>query len=142
MKIHHIIPLLLLAGGITVGAQTTNTPPHTKTMSYTLTFVLEDNQKKIPNPTDADIQAAMHTKVSDDVGGIFQLGVDGTNDALQLEANGKWHFQFTYEPNADPSGKDILLSKRDNFTFEEALKVLLAYRNGSADWKKLVEWKH
>ena len=84
----------------------------------------------------------MHTKVSDDVGGIFYISVDEPYEALQLEANGKGHFGFTYEPNADPNGKGILFSRRDNLNLEEALKVLLAYRNGSADWKKLLEWKH
>lgn len=143
MKTQLIIPLLLLAACCAVSAQTTNsntnTPAKIKSMNYTLTFVLENNQKKIPNPTEADIRAAMHTPVSDDVGGIFYIGEDGTDDLLQIEANGKGHFNLSYVPSAD--GKGSLFSKRDNFTFEEALKILLAYRNGDPGWKKLLEWK-
>ncbi len=145
MKIQHIIPLLLIVGCCTVSAQTTNkltTTPAQKTLNYTLIFVIENNQKKIANPTEADIRTAMHTPVSDDVGGIFQIMPDGKPETLQIEANGKGHFALDYCPNADPDGKDCVFSKQDTLTFEEALKVLLAYRNGSADWKKLVEWKH
>jgi hypothetical protein len=67
MKIQHIIPLLLLAGGITVGAQTTNTPTHTKAMNYKLTNL--QNNKVIENPTEADIRSVV-VSLHDDDGGI------------------------------------------------------------------------
>lgn len=131
---------MLLAGGITVGAQTTNTTTHAKTMSYTLIY--EESSKTINNPTEADIRAALNTRISDDFGPVFRIEANGTGELLQVIAMDKNHFSFSYCPNANPDGKDCLFSKKEDLTFDEALKVLLAYHNGSADWKKLVEWKH
>jgi hypothetical protein len=49
MKIHHTIPLLLLAGAITVGAQPTISHPR-----YTLTF--DGTHKTIANPIEYTFQ--------------------------------------------------------------------------------------
>ena len=101
-------------------------------MNYTLTFT--DSQKKITNPTEADIRAAFNTKVRDDLGSVFDIA--SGSDALQLELMAKGRFAFTYV-----GAEDSYASKRENFSAEEALKVMLAYRNGSPDWKSLVELK-
>ncbi len=122
---------------------TTNPPTTKKTMNCKLEFTLDDKHKPIYNPTEADIRAAMQTPVSDDIGGIFQIIPEETGETLQIELSGtKGHFSFDYCPNANPDGKDCIFSKRDNLSFEEALKVLVAFRNGSPDWKKLVEWRN
>ena len=111
-------------------------------MNYTLEFTVDDKHKPITNPTETDIRAAMQTPVSDDMGPIFQIYPDGIKETLQIELSGKkGHFSFDYCPNTNSDGNDCVFSKRDNLSFEEALKVMLAYRNGSPDWKKLVEWK-
>jgi hypothetical protein len=136
MKIHHIIPLLLLAGGITVGAQTTNTPPHTRAMSYTLIY--DEPVKTVKNPTEADIRAALNTRVSGDFGPVFRIEADGTEELLQVVMMDKNVFSFNYFPNA----KEQWGSKRENFGRDEALKIVLAFGSGSPDWKKSAEWTH
>jgi hypothetical protein len=135
MKIQHIIPLLLLAGGLTVGAQTTNTPPHTKTMSYTLTF--DESQKTIANPKEADVRAAI-TAHQTDMGPIFLIGPDGSKEFLRINVEDNGHFSFEYTKDGNGSG---FVSVRQNFSVEEAVKVLTAYSSGAVDWKKLVDWK-
>jgi hypothetical protein len=140
VKIQKTISLLLLVGCFNVSAQTTNTltntntPTQTKTMNYTLTF--DDSQKTIANPAEADIRAAV-TAHKDDFGPVFQISPDDKKESLQIDAQGDSHFAFDY--TRDEKGGYI--SKRENFSIEEAVKILTAYRNGSADWMKLVDWK-
>ena len=136
MKARHIIPLLLLAGGITVGAQTTNTTPHTKAMSYTLVY--EEPVKTVKNPTEADIRAALNTRVAGDIGPVFRIEADGTEETLQVVTMDKNIFSFNYLPNA----KEQWASKKENFGHEETLKIVLAFWSNSPDWKKSVEWTH
>lgn len=134
MRIRHIIPLLLLAGGITVGAQTTNTPLHPKTMSYTLTF--DESQKTIANPKESDIRAAVTTH-KDDFGPVFQIGLDNSKEVFQIDAQGSSRFSFDY----GDGGNVGYISKREDFSLEEAVKILTAYCTGTPDWKKTVDWK-
>jgi len=111
----------------------TSTTTHIETMSCTLTF--DENQKTMPNPTEADIRAAMISH-EDDFGPIFYIGLDGTKDFLRIHALGKGRFSFEYTHD----GNAGYLSKREDFSVEEAIKILTAYRNGSADWMTMAEW--
>jgi len=136
MKMRHIILLLLLAGSFRVGAQTTNTTPNTKAMSYTLVY--EEPVKTLKNPTEADIRAALDTRVAGDIGPVFRIEVDRTEELLQVFTMDKNRFGLNYFPNA----KEQWSSKRDNFGHDETLKFVLAFCSGSPDWKKSVEWTH
>jgi hypothetical protein len=134
MKIQHIIPLLLLAGGITVGAQTTNTTTHTKTMSYTLDIC---GDKKIQNPTEADIRQAISTLDTDKNSAFLILE---TSDMTYIQSSGdkKLGFDLEYQ---DGDKKHHFRAKRDSFTAEEIIKAMTSYSAGTDDWKKLTEWK-
>jgi len=102
-------------------------------MSYTLTF--DERQKTIANPKEADIRAALKAH-KDDIGPVFQIYPDGSNDALTVETSGDSSYTFSY---ADGS-KTSYISKKD-YLIEEAVKILTAYCTGSPDWKKMVDWK-
>jgi hypothetical protein len=134
MKILHIIPLLLLAGGITVGAQTTNTPPHTKTMSYTLRNL--QNDKAIPNPTDADIKATV-ASLKDDFGPVLALEIGADDQPLSMDEIAKGKFGFSCV-----DGKTAYFTKEGHeCSAEVAIKIIISYRDGTPDWKTLGEWK-
>ena len=129
MKIHHIIPLLLLAGGITVGAQPTNFYPR-----YTLIF--DVGQRGIANPTEADIRSAV-TGYKGQMGPIFQISMVGTKETLQIDALGDGHYSFEYSDG----GKVGYISKRKDYSIEEAVKILTDYRYGSPIWNETIDWK-
>jgi hypothetical protein len=134
MKIQHIIPLLLLAGGITVGAQTTNTTSNTKTMSYTLRNM--QNDKTIPNPTDEDICAAM-ASLKDDFGPALVLETSAGDQPLSMDEVEKGKFGFTCQ-----DGKVTYMSKEGHeCSTDVAIKILIAYRDGKPDWKTMGDWK-
>ena len=132
MKTLYIIPLLLLVGCSAMSAQTTNsptntnTPTHRKTMSYTLMF--EESKTTIPNPTEADIRAAV-TSYKD-----FEIDLSGTEDFLRITVSGR---AFSFDGK---DGNVGYMTKKDVVSIEEAVKIMTAYRNGSADWKKMVDW--
>jgi hypothetical protein len=132
MKILHIIPLLLLAGGITVGAQTTNTTPRTKTMSYALRNL--QNDKVIPNPTDADIRATI-ASLKDDFGPVLALEI-GDSQPLQMDEVSKGHFGFSCQ-----EGQTGYFSDKHEFSTEDAIKLIISFRDGTADWKKMTTWR-
>lgn len=113
---------------------TTTATTRTKTMSYKLTFF--DSQKTIPSPTEADIRAAV-TLHKDDFGPVFIIGLDGTHGFIRVIAEQDSHFSFQYTVD----GSVVYISTKETFSIEDAVKVSTAYKNGSADWKKLVDWK-
>jgi hypothetical protein len=134
MKIRHIIPLLLLAGVFTAGAQTTNTPPPTKTMNYKLTNL--QNSKVISNPTEADISAVV-ASLHDDDGGILTLDPEGVDSSMQIDLVEKGRFHFTCQ-----DGKTTYILKEGHeCSAEVAIKILVSFRNGTQDWKTLTVWK-
>jgi hypothetical protein len=134
MKIQHIILLLLLAGGITVGAQTTNTPTHTKAMNYKLTNL--QNNKVIDNPTETDIRAVV-ASLHDDDGGILTLDPDGADSSMQIDQVEKGRFHFNCQ-----DGKTTYIQKEGHeCSSEVAIKILISFRNGTKDWKTLTEWR-
>jgi len=134
MKIQHIIPLLFLSGVVTVGAQSTNTTPHTKTMSYTLDIC---GDKKIQNPTEADIRQAISTLDTDKNSAFLILG---TSNMTYIQSSGdkKVGFDLEYQ---DGDLKHHFRAKRDSFKAEEIIKAMTSYSAGTDEWKKISEWK-
>jgi hypothetical protein len=104
-------------------------------MSYTLTF--DESQKPITNPKEADIRAAVIAHQAD-MGPIFLIGPDGSKEFLRINVEDKGHFSFEYTKDGNGSG---FVSIRENFSIEEAVKILTAYCTGSPDWKRAVDWK-
>jgi hypothetical protein len=134
MKMHRIIPLLLLVGTCVVSAQTTNTTPHTKTMSYTLKNL--QNDKAISNPTDADIRATV-TSLKDDFGPALALETNSGDQPLSMDEIDKGKFGFTCM-----DGKTTYFTKEGHeCSAEVAIKIIISYRDGTSDWKTLAEWK-
>jgi hypothetical protein len=133
MKIRHIIPLWLLAGGITVGAQTTNTPStQTKTMNYKLTYA--DTGKTVPNPTEADLRTAVAALDGDN---YIQFLLSTGNNVLQVNWESKGQFSFYYKQDG---GKSYYHTS-NHYSAEIVVKVLRTFLNGTDDWQKLVELK-
>jgi hypothetical protein len=133
MKIQHILLLLLLTGGITVGAQTTNSPARMKATNYKLTNL--ENKKVVLDPTDADIQA-MVTSLHEDDGGVLNLDSDASESLMQIDSYAMGRFHFICQ-----DGKTTYFQKKGyECTSEVAIKILIAYRNGTKDWKTLSEW--
>ncbi|MGO8836891.1 MAG: protein kinase domain-containing protein [Limisphaerales bacterium] len=109
-----------------------STTVRAKTMSCTLKF--DENEKTIPNPTEADIRAAV-TSHKDGIGPVFYIGLDGTEDFLRISV---FKGAFSFDGREGNVG---YMSKRDILSIEEAVKVMTAFRNGSADWKRMVDWE-
>ena len=118
----------------TNSSNTTNGITKTNTMSYKLTFF--DSQQTISNPTEADIRAAV-TSHKDDFGPIFIIGLDETKGFIRVVAEQDSHFSFQYTVD----GSVVYVSTKETFSIEDAVKVSATYKNGSADWKKMVDWK-
>jgi hypothetical protein len=134
MKIRHIIPLLLLAGVFTIGAQTTNTPPSTNAMNYKLTDL--QNGKVIFNPTEADIRAVVASLHEDD-GGILTLDSESADSSMQIDLVEKGRFHFCCQ-----DGKTTCIQEEGHeCSTEVSIKILVAFRNGTKDWKTLTEWR-
>jgi hypothetical protein len=114
MKIQYIILVLLLAGGITVGAQTTNTPSHNSdTRSFTLTghyslgfHVLDRANGEWPVAANIVVKAARFEEVTnkiDEISGLItnklavlkkedlfdrgSIGAKQINTEMEIEAN-------------------------------------------------------
>jgi hypothetical protein len=133
MKIRHIVLSSLLAGGITVGAQTTNPPALAKATNYKLTNL--ENKKVVLNPTDVDIQA-MVASLHEDDGGVLNLDSDASGSLMQIDSYAMGRFHFICQ-----DGKTTYFQKVGHeCTSEVAVKILIAYRNGTKDWKTLSEW--
>jgi len=132
MKMQNIIPLLLLAGGITVGAQTTNTPTPTKSMSYSLYY--QDSGKTVTNPAAADIRTAIAALDGDNtVSFLLSKG----NKVLQINWESKGQMSFQYQLDG---GKSYFHTSK-HYPADIVEKVLVAFMNGTDDWQKLVELK-
>ena len=136
MKLQIAFWVLLLITGLSASAQTANAPAEGTTMNCTLTF--SDTQKTIHNPTEADMRAALKASDnSDAVGPVFQITLEASTESLQVDLNDKNQFSFDYS-----DGQNASVSRRNDFSLDEALKVLMAFCNRAVDWKKMVEWQN
>ena len=140
MKTQLIIPLMLLAACCAVSAQTTNSPTNPtppapkKSMSYTLRNL--QNDKTIPNPTDADIRATV-ASLKDDFGPVLALEGSASDQALSMDEIEKGKFGFTCM-----EGKTAYIIKEgQECSPEVAIKIIISYRDGTPVWKTLGVWR-
>ena len=105
-------------------------------MSYTLDIDPGDGTKAVHNPTEADIRKAVASLRADAEPGFLILHKDQTH-ALQVTCVA--HDSFTIQSLEGDEQHQYQASK--NFPAEATTKMLLAYRNGDPDWKKLADWK-
>lgn len=121
-------------------AQTTNTPStngNTTTSKTIMNFTLmnQQNQKALANPTDADIRA-MVVSLTDDLGPVLTLQTPADAQYLSMDEIAKGKFGFTCK-----DGNISWTTKKGHeCSTEEAIKIIISYRNQTPDWKKLGEW--
>jgi hypothetical protein len=74
--------------------------------------------------------------------GFFQffnetLDPEGTDSSMQIDLVEKGRFHFLCQ-----DGKTTFIQKEGHeCSADVAIKILIAYRNGTKDWKALSEWK-
>jgi hypothetical protein len=127
-----LLMLALLVVGVGCGKKSGNLTPR-KTMSHTLDVC---GSKKVRNPSEADIRAAV--SALDTAKGEAFLILGPTNMTyIQTGGDRKIGFDLEYQEN---DAKHHYRAKR-NFTDEEIVKVLICYMTGGDDWKKTADWE-
>jgi hypothetical protein len=111
----------------------TITATHAKIMNYKLVNL--QNNKVIPNPTDADIRAAV-ASIHDDFGPVLALETTGEEQPLQMDEIAKGSFGF----NCKDGDMGYFVKKGHECSAEAAIKIIISYRDGTADWKTMTEW--
>jgi hypothetical protein len=92
--------------------------------------------KKIQNPTEADIRRAvfaLDTEMND------AFLILGRTDVAYIQTSGDQKAGFELEYQEDDI-KHHYRATRD-LTADEIVKALVSYSIGSDDWKRLVEWE-
>ena len=103
-------------------------------MSYKLKN--QQNGKVILNPTDVDIKA-MVASLKDDFGPVLALVTDSGDEPLSMDEIEKGKFGFTCQ-----DGNTVYFSKDGHeCSADVAIKIIISYRDGTQDWKKLSDWK-
>jgi hypothetical protein len=113
----------------------TNTTNRTKYMSYTLVNL--QNNKKIANPTEADIRT-MIASLKEDFGPVMELNTPSVEQPLQMDMVDKGLFGFTCREG------DMAYTTKNGHecSTEVAIKIIISYRDGTSGWKKMSEWDH
>jgi hypothetical protein len=113
----------------------------TASADLSCTLKLWQNEEIIPNPTEADIRAAVLALNASELGPRLRLSMDGDGSQIQLSGTPRDGFALDFrERGADEEGY-FYASRRCNYPADAAIEVLVAYRNGTADWSTMVEWK-
>ena len=105
-------------------------------MTYTLDIDPADGKKVVSNPTDADIRKTVASLRDDAEPGFLILRKDAGN-MIQVTCVAK--DSFAIQTQEGDEKHQYQASK--NVSAEAAIKLLLAYRTGNPDWKKLAEPK-
>ena len=127
------IALIIALAGCGGQGTTTTTSPKAKTMNCTLDIC---GDKKIQNPTDADIRQAVFA-LDTKMGEAFLIL--GPTDMTYIQSSGDQKVGFDLEYQ-ETDTKHHYRAKR-NFTADEIVKALVSYSTGSDDWKKTAEWE-
>ena len=130
----------LFLAAVDSGRAQTNTPHKTitptKSMNYTLDIDPGDGTKAVHNPTEADICKAVASLRGDAEPGFLILRKDA---AHVLQVTCVAHDSFAIQSQEGDEQHQYQASK--NLSADTTTKLLLAYRNGDADWKKFTDWK-
>ncbi len=127
------IALLATLPGCGRQIPTTITPTTATTMSYILDIC---GDKKIQNPTEADIRQAvfaLDTKQGD------AFLVLGPTDMTYIQTSGDKEVGFDLEYQ-ETDVEHHYRAKRD-LTADEVVKALVLYSTGSDEWKRIAEWE-
>jgi hypothetical protein len=133
-----LLSFALFTVAIGCGRQTTatNSPPEIKTMNSAMELDV-CGDKKIQNPTEADIRQAVFG-LDTKKGEAFL--VLGPTDMTYIQTSGDQKVGFDLEYQQTDANHHYR-AKRD-LTADEVIKALTSYCIGSDDWKKATEWEH
>jgi hypothetical protein len=130
----------LFLAAVDSGRAQTNTTPKTNTSTKSMTYTLDidpgDGTKAVHNPTEADIRKAVVSLRGDAEPGFLILRKD---EAHVLQVTCVAHDSFAIQSQEGDEQHQFQASK--NLSADTTTKLLLAYRNGDADWKKFTDWK-
>jgi hypothetical protein len=118
-------------------------PPAAMTVANTSGFTLKlwAPERIIANPTEAAIRSALEALDESEMGPRLLLSINGGANRLQLTGNPRDGFGFDYFEGTVGEGDHFYTSKRYDHSIDEAMKVLLGFLSGTADWRAMVEWK-
>ena len=116
-------------------------PEMTTSTDLSCTLKLWENERIIPNPTEADIRAAVLALDDSQLGPRLLLSMDGNGSQIQLTGAPPDGFGLEYRERAADEAGYFYSSRRYDYSPDAAIKVLIAYRNSVADWATMVEWK-
>jgi hypothetical protein len=114
--------------------------PITASGTLRCTLKIWENERIIPDPTEADIRAAVTALDDSEMGPRLRLGMNGHSDEMDLSGT-PGDFGFNYHDGVVHARGYFYASKRTDYSVETAIKLLVAYRNGVPDWKTMVEWQ-
>jgi hypothetical protein len=133
MKLQSLAALLLLAASSTALGQTPKPASKAKSMNYKL--VNMQNNKTTPKPTDDDVKTTV-ASLGDDFGPVIALETESGDQPLSMDEIDKGKFGFTCQDG------DVVYTtkKRHECAADVAVKIIISYRDSTADWKKLGDW--
>lgn len=117
----------------------TNSTPKTTTQTNSMTYTVDIDGKKWPsilNPTEVDIRTTVASLRDDAEPGFMILREDAGN-MIQATCVAKNSFVIQYQEGDE----NHLYQASKNFPAGAVTKLLLAYKGGDPDWKKLTDWK-
>lgn len=104
------------------------------------TLKIWEHERIIPDPTEADIRAAVTALDDSAMGPRLRLSMDGGANEINLSGT-PGDFGFDYHEGVVHAGNYFYGSKRTDYSVETAIKLLVAYRNDAPDWKGMMEWQ-
>jgi hypothetical protein len=105
------------------------------------TMKLWETGKDMPNPTEADIWAAVTGLEDSQAGPRLRLTMNWDGSQIELIGTPHHGFALDYREGGAREGDYFYSSRRCDYSADDAIKVLIAYRNGKADWSAMVQWK-
>jgi hypothetical protein len=140
MKLALILTTCLTLGLVELAARggppSPGTAPATAPAPGAAAWVLVDsNNREVRNPAEQDIRTAVMALDNEKLDFVFLRADEG--HMLQVDWDKKDSLRFTYQ---DGDEQHQYQSKHA-YPAATAVKLLLAYRSGAKDWKKMVDWE-
>lgn len=133
MRIQYVAPLLLLTICSSVSGQTPKPASSATHRNYKLVNL--QNNKTDPKTTDDEIKA-MVASFHNDFGPVFALETGSGDQPLTMDQVGKGKFCFTCQDG----NLVYIMTTGHECSADVAIKIIISYRDATADWKKLADW--
>lgn len=97
-------------------------------------------ERQIANPTDADIRAVLESFTPKSAKRGEAFVVLSSSDLTYMQCSGEkvQGFDLEYQEGSTDAH---FRARRNDFTLDEIVSRLIAYRDGKPDWKSAVEWE-